>query len=95
MYTTCYLKTLKRKKKTLLILDDVGASLKRNDIQTILKKIIFNRRHLKVHIVCLLQLTSKRCLSLNLCSYFYFTKATTDSLPLLVATPVSTAVTLI
>ncbi len=40
---------------TLLILDDVGASLKNNDIQKIMKKIIFNRRHLKCHIVMLLQ----------------------------------------
>ena len=43
------------KETTLLILDDVGASLKNNDIQVILKKIIFNRRHLKVHIIILLQ----------------------------------------
>ena len=49
------LKNSKEKEKTLLILDDVGASLKRNDIQTILKKIIFNRRHLKVHIIVMLQ----------------------------------------
>jgi KaiC/GvpD/RAD55 family RecA-like ATPase len=41
--------------KTLLILDDVGASLKNNDIQTLLRKIIYNRRHLKVHIIMLLQ----------------------------------------
>ena len=40
---------------TLLILDDVGASLKNNEIQKTLKRIIFNRRHLKVNIVCLLQ----------------------------------------
>ncbi len=40
---------------TLLILDDVGASLKNNDIQKVLRKIIFNRRHLKCHIVMLLQ----------------------------------------
>jgi hypothetical protein len=43
------------KETTLLILDDVGASLKRNDIQTLFRKVIFNRRHLKVHIVILLQ----------------------------------------
>ena len=43
------------KENTLLILDDVGASLKSNAIQKILKKIIFNRRHLKCHIVMLLQ----------------------------------------
>jgi KaiC/GvpD/RAD55 family RecA-like ATPase len=43
------------KENTLLILDDVGASLKSNAIQKILKQIIFNRRHMKVHIVMLLQ----------------------------------------
>ena len=45
----------KDKKSTLLILDDVGASLKQLSIQTQLKKIIYNRRHLKVHIILLLQ----------------------------------------
>lgn len=40
---------------TLLILDDVGASLKNNELQRIMKQIIFNRRHLKVHIIMLLQ----------------------------------------
>lgn len=40
---------------TLLILDDVGASLKNNDIQKMMRQIIFNRRHLKVHIIMLLQ----------------------------------------
>jgi hypothetical protein len=40
---------------TLLILDDIGASLKDKEIQKILKKIIYNRRHLKVKIVCLVQ----------------------------------------
>lgn len=40
---------------TLLILDDVGASLKNNEIQKVLRKIIFNRRHLKCHIIMLLQ----------------------------------------
>ena len=39
------------KETTILILDDVGASLKDSSIATILRKIIFNRRHLKVHIV--------------------------------------------
>lgn len=43
------------KENTLLILDDIGASLKNNDIQNKLRTIIFNRRHLKVHIVMLLQ----------------------------------------
>ena len=40
---------------TLLILDDVGASLKNNDVQQIMRRIIFNRRHLKVQILILLQ----------------------------------------
>jgi len=40
---------------TLLILDDVTASLKNRDVQQVLKKIIFNRRHLKVTILCLVQ----------------------------------------
>ena len=43
------------KENTLLILDDIGSSLKDKQIQKTFKKIIFNRRHLKVHIVCLLQ----------------------------------------
>ena len=40
---------------TLLILDDVGASLKNNDIQKIFRKIIYNRRHLKCKICILVQ----------------------------------------
>lgn len=40
---------------TLLIMDDVGASLKNNEIQKILKTIIYNRRHLRVKIVMLCQ----------------------------------------
>ena len=40
---------------TLLILDDVGSSLKSNEIQTIFRKIIYNRRHLKCQIIVLLQ----------------------------------------
>ena len=44
-----------QKETTLLILDDVGASLKRKEIQTMLRKIVYNRRHLKVHIIILLQ----------------------------------------
>jgi ASC-1-like (ASCH) protein len=43
------------KETSLLILDDVGASLKDATIATILRKIIFNRRHLKVHIIVMLQ----------------------------------------
>jgi hypothetical protein len=49
------LKASEKGEKSLLILDDVGASLKDKEIQTILRKIIYNRRHLKVHIVLLLQ----------------------------------------
>lgn len=43
------------KENTLLILDDVGASLKNNEIQKILRKIIYNRRHLKCQIIMLIQ----------------------------------------
>ena len=43
------------KETTLLILDDVGASLKNNEIQKTLRKIIYNRRHLKVHIIMMIQ----------------------------------------
>lgn len=43
------------KEKTLLILDDVGAALKNAEIGKLLRQIIYNRRHLKVHIVVLLQ----------------------------------------
>jgi len=45
----------KVKNSTLLILDDVGASLKDLEIQKLLRKIIYNRRHLKVTIFMLLQ----------------------------------------
>jgi hypothetical protein len=40
---------------SMLILDDVGASLKNNSIQQTLRKIIYNRRHLKCSIFILLQ----------------------------------------
>lgn len=40
---------------TLLIMDDIGASLKNNDIQKIFRRIIYNRRHLKCKIVILIQ----------------------------------------
>jgi len=56
--STIYEKLLKSSgdnENTLLILDDVGASLKNADIQQIMKRIIFNRRHLKVQILVLLQ----------------------------------------
>lgn len=45
----------KEKKNTLLILDDVGASLKKKEILYKLKQILFNRRHLRCHVVCLIQ----------------------------------------
>jgi len=40
---------------SLLILDDVGASLKNKDIQRLFRQIIYNRRHLKCQIVMLIQ----------------------------------------
>ena len=43
------------KENTLLILDDVGASLKDSEIQKQLCEIIYNRRHLKVMIIILVQ----------------------------------------
>ena len=43
------------KETTLLILDDVGAVLKKSDIQETFRKIIYNRRHLKCAIIILLQ----------------------------------------
>ena len=43
------------KENTLLILDDVGASLKSSEIQKELCEIIFNRRHLKCMIIILVQ----------------------------------------
>ena len=56
--TTIYdkLKTSsENKEKTLLILDDVGAVLKNAELGKLLRQIIYNRRHLKCHIVILLQ----------------------------------------
>lgn len=43
------------KKTSLVIYDDVGASLKNNDIQFLLKKMSFNRRHLKLVQIFLIQ----------------------------------------
>ena len=40
---------------SLLIMDDIGASLKNPSIKNTLRKIIYNRRHLKVQIIILLQ----------------------------------------
>lgn len=45
----------KDNENTLLIMDDVGSSLKDKNIQKILKTIIYNRRHLKVSIIMLCQ----------------------------------------
>jgi KaiC/GvpD/RAD55 family RecA-like ATPase len=49
------LESSENSEKTLLIMDDIGASMKNKEIQKILRKIIYNRRHLKVHIICMLQ----------------------------------------
>jgi len=43
------------KKTSLIVFDDMGAVLKNNDIQLILKKLSFNRRHLKVVQMFLIQ----------------------------------------
>ena len=50
------LKTASSENETsMLILDDIGASLKNIEIQKLFRKIIYNRRHLKVHVFVLLQ----------------------------------------
>ena len=49
------LNSAEENEKTLLVLDDVGASLKNKEIQKLLRKIIYNRRHLKCHIVMMVQ----------------------------------------
>ena len=49
------LSSSEEKETSLLILDDVGAVLKNVDIGKKLRQIIYNRRHLKCHIVVLLQ----------------------------------------
>ena len=49
------LSSSEEKEKSLLILDDVGAVLKNVEIGKKLRQIIYNRRHLKCHIVVLLQ----------------------------------------
>jgi len=41
---------------TLLIMDDIGSSLKKLDIQKQLKTIVYNRQHLKTKIIMLCQL---------------------------------------
>lgn len=45
----------KDKKTSLIIYDDVGSILKQNDIQMLLKKLSYNRRHLKVCQMFLIQ----------------------------------------
>ena len=41
----------KEDEKTLLFINDQTASLKRNDIDEVFKRIIYNRRHLKTNII--------------------------------------------
>jgi hypothetical protein len=43
------------KLSSLLIMDDVTASLKNLDVQMLLKKLIYNRRHYRLSIICLVQ----------------------------------------
>jgi len=49
------MKYAEEKISSLLIMDDVTASLKNLEIQMLLKKIIFNRRHSLLSIICLVQ----------------------------------------
>jgi len=49
------MKDAEEKMSSLLIMDDVTASLKKLEIQMLLKKIIFNRRHYRLSIICLVQ----------------------------------------
>ena len=49
------LESSEKKESSMLILDDVGSAIKNNDIQKLLRKIIYNRRHLRVQIIILLQ----------------------------------------
>ena len=43
------------KMNSLLIMDDVTASLKNLDVQMLLNKLIYNRRHYRLSIICLVQ----------------------------------------
>ncbi len=43
------------KMSSLLIMDDVTASLKNLDVQMLLKKLFYNRRHYRLSIICLVQ----------------------------------------
>jgi hypothetical protein len=49
------IKDSEEKMRSLLIMDDVTASLKNLEIQMRLNKIIFNRRHYRLSIICLVQ----------------------------------------
>ncbi len=49
------MKDAEEKMSSLLIMDDVTASLKKLEIQMLLKKIVFNRRHYRLSIICLVQ----------------------------------------
>jgi len=49
------IKDAEEKMSPLLIMEDVTASLKKLESQMLLKKIIFNRRHYRVSIICLVQ----------------------------------------
>ena len=49
------MKDAENKMSSLLIMDDVTASLKNLDVQMLLKKLIFNRRHYRLSIICLVQ----------------------------------------
>ena len=48
------LSSREEKETSLLILDDVGSVLKKKELGEKLRQIIYNRRHLKCHIVVLL-----------------------------------------
>jgi hypothetical protein len=49
------MKDAEEKMRSLLIMDDMTASLKNLEIQILLKKIIFNRRYYRLSIICLVQ----------------------------------------
>jgi hypothetical protein len=50
---------------TLLFMDDCAVALKNKTNETLLKKLIFNRRHLKLHIWCLVQSYNSMSLSIR------------------------------
>ena len=49
------MKEAKERISSLLIVDDVTSSLRNLNIQMLLKKTIFNRRHYRLSIICLVQ----------------------------------------